>query len=53
MIVSWVQGYAVTFAQRITEERAASEIADRIARGELPPDLDRVLSAPIYRRKDG
>jgi hypothetical protein len=46
MIVSWVQGYVVGCAQRLTEERAASEIADRIRRGDLPPDLDRVLSDP-------
>jgi hypothetical protein len=46
MIVSWVQGYVVGCALRITAEPAASEIADHIARGELPPDVDRVWSNP-------
>jgi hypothetical protein len=46
MIVSWVQGYVVGCAERLTEARAASEIANRIQRGDLPPDLDRVLSDP-------
>jgi hypothetical protein len=46
MIVSWVQGYVVGCAQRLTEERAASEIAARIQHGDLPPDLDLALSDP-------
>jgi hypothetical protein len=46
MIISWVQGYVVAYAQQITEQPAAAEIADRIRRGELPPDLEHVLSDP-------
>ncbi len=49
MIVSWVQGYLVGSAQMITGERIAPEIADRITRGELPPDLDLVFSDPQGR----
>jgi hypothetical protein len=44
VIVSWVQGYIVAYAQRITEEPAASEIADRIQHGDLPADVEHVLS---------
>lgn len=49
MIVSWVQGYLIGSAETITRERIVPEIADRIARGELPPDLDLVLSDPQGR----
>ncbi len=49
MIVSWVQGYLVGRAEGVTGERIAPEIADRIVRGELPPDLDVVFSDPKGR----
>lgn len=59
MIVSWVQGYVVGCARSMTDEPQAAEIANRIKRGELPPDLDRVLSDPngqllaLFQKKFG
>ena len=48
-IISWVQGYLVGTAEGVTGEKIAPEIADRIAQGELPPDLDGVFSDPQGR----
>lgn len=46
MILSWVQGYVFGHAESTTACETAADVADRIVRGDLPPDVDRALAAP-------